>query len=161
MRILIITSGILPVPAVKGGAVENLIQILLDENEVKYKNEITILSIDNEEAKKDIDKYKYTKFIFIKINNLFKIFRGIVNKILPIYIGNEYITKIKRNINFDIYDYVILENAPQYSTILRKKIKGKLFVHLHNDRLNKDTKNAKNIFNWLDGVFTLSNYIRE
>ena len=33
MNILIISPGILPVPAVNGGAVENLIEIFLEENE--------------------------------------------------------------------------------------------------------------------------------
>lgn len=160
MKILIITSGVLPVPAVMGGAVENLIQMLLDENEIKFKNKITVLSIFDEKAKNKSNQYKYTDFLFIKENIFFKILRGIINKVSPIYIGNEYITQIKKQINFDEYDYVILENSPQYATIIRKKIKGKLILHLHNDRLNKDSKNAENILNCFDSVFVLSKYIR-
>ena len=33
MRIAVLTSGILPIPAVKGGAVENLIDFYLEYNE--------------------------------------------------------------------------------------------------------------------------------
>lgn len=160
IKILIITSGVLPVPAVKGGAVENLIQMLLDENEKKYKNEITVASIYDERSEKEAKQYKYAKFEFFKENKIFKYFRGIINKILPIYIGNEYITQIKRKTKFEQYDYVVLENSPQYATIIRKKVKGKLVLHLHNDRLNKNSKNAEKILNCFDSVFVLSKYIR-
>ena len=44
MNILIISPGILPVPAVNGGAVENLIEIFLEENEKYNKNNITVYS---------------------------------------------------------------------------------------------------------------------
>ena len=36
MKIAILTSGILPVPAVRGGAVENLIDFYLEYNEVHH-----------------------------------------------------------------------------------------------------------------------------
>ena len=45
MRIAILTSGILPVPAVQGGAVENLIDFYLDYNEVHKLHDITIYSV--------------------------------------------------------------------------------------------------------------------
>ena len=40
-----ITSGFLPVPATKGGAVETLVQNLIDENEIIKNNKFTVLSI--------------------------------------------------------------------------------------------------------------------
>ena len=45
MRIAILTSGILPVPAVRGGAVENLIDFYLEYNEQHRLHDITIYSV--------------------------------------------------------------------------------------------------------------------
>ena len=69
MNLAIITSGFLPVPATKGGAVENIIINLVKENE-KSKNDIkfTIYSIFDEEAKKECINMKKTNFIYIKKN---------------------------------------------------------------------------------------------
>ena len=161
MKILLITPGKLPVPAVNGGAVENLIQMLLDENECKYKNDITVVGVYNENAEKISKNYRYSKFIFLKINRIKKYIRGFINKFSKTYIGNEYIVKIKKVINFSEYDYVIVENEPQFSLIIRKYIKGKLILHLHNDRLNVNSQFNKEIFNDYDKIITLSNYIRD
>jgi hypothetical protein len=45
MKIAILTSGILPVPAVQGGAVENLIDFSLEYNDRYRLHDITIYSI--------------------------------------------------------------------------------------------------------------------
>ena len=50
MKVAVITSGFLPVPAVKGGAVENLIVNLLKENEKKNKIKFEILSVYDKKA---------------------------------------------------------------------------------------------------------------
>ena len=42
MKIAILTSGILPVPAVKGGAVENLTDIYLEYNDKQQLHDITV-----------------------------------------------------------------------------------------------------------------------
>ena len=62
MKIAVITSGFLPVPPSKGGAVENLLYNLIKENEVNEKFEFEIFSIYNEEASKIAKEYKKTKF---------------------------------------------------------------------------------------------------
>ena len=49
-KICIITQGMLPVPAVKGGAVETLVEYILNCNEVGKKLDITVLSVEDEEA---------------------------------------------------------------------------------------------------------------
>ena len=42
-KILFVTSNLMPVPAVKGGAVETLLQILAEENEKEQKAEFYII----------------------------------------------------------------------------------------------------------------------
>ena len=45
MKIAILTSGILPVPAVQGGAVENLIDFYMEYNNLHQLHDITVYSI--------------------------------------------------------------------------------------------------------------------
>ena len=45
MKIAILTSGILPVPAVLGGAVENLIDYYLEYNNQHQLHDITVYSV--------------------------------------------------------------------------------------------------------------------
>ena len=44
MKIAILTCGILPIPAVQGGAVENLIDFYLEHNNQKRLHDITVYS---------------------------------------------------------------------------------------------------------------------
>lgn len=45
MRIAILTSGILPVPAVQGGSVENLIDYYLEYNNQHSLHDISVYSV--------------------------------------------------------------------------------------------------------------------
>ena len=77
-NIAIITSGYLPLPPVKGGAVENLVQLLADENEQKNKLDLTIFSIYDKNAKDESVNYKNTHYVFIKIPvKLYVTFHGV------------------------------------------------------------------------------------
>lgn len=57
-RIAIMNNGTLPIPSVLGGAVETLVQLLVDTNEKEKQMQLEILSIDNvnaRERQKSID----------------------------------------------------------------------------------------------------------
>ena len=45
MKIAILTSGILPVPAVQGGAVENFLDFFLEYNSIHQEHDITVYSV--------------------------------------------------------------------------------------------------------------------
>ena len=73
MNILIISPGFHPVTGGHGGAVENLINIFLQENDEKYKNNVTVYSAKRGNS---FDKqiYKHTNFRLIDIGTfLYKI----------------------------------------------------------------------------------------
>lgn len=146
-----------------GGAVENLIDMILKENEITKKYDLTIYSIFDGKAFEECEKYKKCKFKFIdvskKIYKLKRSLRGVINKLPNVYIGNAYITEIIKRENFENYDYVIVENVPEFVIPLYPKAKNKLILHLHNDRLNKNTKKATEILKKYNKVFTLSDYI--
>lgn len=66
MRVAFLTYGTSPVPATKGGAVENLIEDLLDENEKQSKFEFSVLSIYEKKAAEKSKEYKHSNFHFVK-----------------------------------------------------------------------------------------------
>lgn len=63
-KICFITSNVFPVPAVKGGAVETLIEHIINENEKFKKLDITCFSVFDEKALEESKKFKNTKIIF-------------------------------------------------------------------------------------------------
>lgn len=59
-----------PVPAVKGGAIEELLTILIDQNEIEQKAEFTIFCAANEQAEAIAKKYKHSKIIYLPKTSL-------------------------------------------------------------------------------------------
>lgn len=151
MRIAIITSGFLPVPATKGGAVENLIVNILKENEKNKKLNFKIFSIYEENAIKESKKYKYSDFEFLNIGKLVKILDKITffiaKNILKknnsqsyryIFQRLSYLNSVSKKLKKENYDKVILENHPsQYLALKWRKnyIKydEKFYYHCHNE----------------------------
>lgn len=161
MKLLIINYQALPLPPVKGGAVEYLVAEFLKYNEKNYYHDIVLYSVYDEKAKVESLKYKYTVFKYIKINGIFnkldRIVRHLINKYTKFYIGNIYISKIlKKEKNLDKYDAIIFENCPEFVLKFKTKYNNKLILHLHNDYLNVNTKNAKEIFDKFSEIYTIS-----
>ena len=67
-KVCFITSNLLPVPNVKGGAIETIMTNIITEQEKQEKLDITIVSIYDKNAEIESKKYKKTKFIYIKKN---------------------------------------------------------------------------------------------
>ena len=65
MKIAIICSSGLPVPAVKGGAIETLVEIICKENELYKKLDIDVYSIHDQEAIARSKEYEKTNFIYL------------------------------------------------------------------------------------------------
>lgn len=71
MKIAILTSGILPIPAVHGGAVENLIDFYLDYNNQHHLHDITVYSVWQPDVKLLPSlKSQVNHYYFIKHNGL-------------------------------------------------------------------------------------------
>lgn len=166
MKILLINNYHLPVPPVKGGAVENLIDFYLKYNEKTRKHQITVYGCYDELASVESQKYCYTNFHFIKFGNYVDVFqrgvRYILNKILPMQINNAYISKVLSDIkDFNEYDTIIIENKPEYVLSIPKSYKGKIVLHLHNDWLNRNTKQAEKILDRCYEVYAISGSLKK
>ena len=166
MNIAFITAGVLPVPPVDGGAVENLIDLFLKENEKSGEHEITLYSIFSEDALRKSKEYKHTNFIFLK-NTQIDIFKDkLIAKVNHyfndiIFRPNPFLEKVMHEIKDKNYDRIIIENRPQYGYFIKNITNSPLVLHLHNDTLNSNVKNCEQILGAYNEVYTVSNYIRD
>lgn len=166
MKIAILTSGILPVPSIQGGAVENLIDFYLEYNKQHHLHNITIYSVWNEKAKNyTVIKDQNNNYHHIKITG---IWAKIKRKVYGVFHKKEYYNhyieyyfeEAYKHIKKEKYDYIIIENRPGYVLKLSQREQSKLILHLHNDLLNKETPYHQEIFNHLYQIITVSNYIK-
>lgn len=148
MKVLIISPCILPVPAVKGGAVLTLIESLIIQNELSGKVELTVVGSYDREAAEVAKRYPNTKFIFWEISGIAdKIDHTIdsaIEKLKHTGKTHQYIwksmviAKLKKLLKADDYDKVVFQNSGFLLNVLKdaaitEKYKGKLYYHLHND----------------------------
>ncbi len=174
MNVLFITPFALPNPTTKGGAVENLIQLLIDQNEEAKLHEFSICTIWDEDAENIARKYKKCNYLFLKYNFIYKWIDNCISTILSMLgkknpagwrllwkmISAVYVKKILRN---NEYDCVVVENSPFLFSlfkdkILNKKYKNKLFFHAHNDY--RSLYGTGEILKSCKSVITISNYIK-
>lgn len=169
MKILFVTAGVLPVPVTKGGAVETLVEYIIDENEIERKLDIDLISCYDEKSFEKSKKYNKTKFYFIKKNNKIIKLLSICDKILKKLkiqkfqnISNyDYLLRFKKIIQENNYDKIIVENRSPYINFLKNITKDNLYLHLHNDYLNGNNSLADEIYNNCDGILTVSDYIKK
>ena len=164
MKIAVLTSGILPVPAVLGGAVENLIDYYLEYNNQHHLHNITVYSIAPPKGTPNSDT-SHTHYHYIDTTSWWgRLKRHIYVRTHKSVYYNPYIEyffyEALNDIAIKEYDIIILENRPGYAIPVSKVSKAKIIIHLHNDLLNKKSKNAKEICQVSHKVITVSDYIK-
>lgn len=150
MKVLIISSCSLPIPAINGGAVETLIENIVKQNEIYKKMNLSVISLYNEDAIRMSSLYKNTNFIYFKKNNLVKCMDSIITKIMRCITRDKKISsrnyiwklvtlrKVSKNLLENDYDSVIIENTIYLFNIfknkhIKEKYKDKYYFHIHND----------------------------
>ena len=164
MKIAVLTSGILPVPAVLGGAVENLIDYYLEYNNQHQLHDITVYSITPPRSASIVETPN-THYHYIDTTSWWgRLKRHLYVRTHTVGYYNAYIEYFFHQALKDIakkeYDVIILENRPGYAIPVSKVSKAKIIIHLHNDLLNKNSKDAKEICKVCHKVITVSNYIK-
>ena len=150
MRILIINSGMYPVPAVKGGAVSQLIQLLLDSNEKFVNFEFYVFSRSDDEAKLCSKKYIHSHFEFVDLNSYkakiwnqwIKVYNKLFFKsngyLVEDFFAHSAVKFIEKHKNIGI-DAVLIEGVSQYAGYLKHKTGLPVIQRIHNvPRTNKD-----------------------
>lgn len=165
-KIAVITSGLLPLPAVKGGAIETLLQYTIDYNEMCNDFKYEVYSIYDESAKEQSKLYKNTSFKYININNFKnKIYYNICRIIRKLgakdlNFQKLFINKVCKEIKKYTYDLIIIESDNHFVIPIKKVTKAPIILYLHNDKLNSEVKNSTEILNLCTYVLTVSEYIK-
>lgn len=165
MRIAVLTSGILPVPAILGGAVENLIDFYLEYNEAHHLHDITIYSVSHPKTKNHPAlASKVNHYYYVDVNSIWS---KIKRKIYYYAHGEEYhhyfieyfLEQSIKHIRKQDYDCIVLENRPSYSLKLKEITHAKLVYHLHNEKLTKQTPSYQVMYDAASLVICVSDFI--
>lgn len=173
MDIAFITSGYLPVPPSKGGAVENLIYNLIKANEFHDENKFTVYSIYDSYNQ----NFSNTKIKYIKVSFAYKIFDLFLYSVAKYILKKEhlisyryffqrmdFLKKVGKDLSKNEYDRVILENnVVMFKALEQKdnfeKYKDKIYYHAHNEP--GKTLGYEKYFDKLTKVVSVSDYITE
>lgn len=135
-----VSAGFLPIPAVKGGAVEVLGNHIIDGNEVAPQYMIDVYTVPDTKLEKM--HYQYTNIIQVKskcyafhkvVNKCRNIFYKITGK-KRLYGVYDYL--ISQAVCKKSYDYIVVENNMNMFELLAQGKAGKedkLILHLHNN----------------------------
>lgn len=176
INICLFTTGVMPVPPVKGGAVENLIKLLLDQNEEEKRVRFTVTSPYDKEALEQSKAYKESSFYFVKPPSLFVAVDRIAYFILQILFGEtansfrkvfERLHYIKKCRNFFLksdFSFIVAENHITLFSVMkdkrmRSKYEDKFFYHAHNAA--GKTFGLKKQFNACKKIICVSEFIKE
>lgn len=144
-KVCIITIGEYPIPDVKGGAVERLITMIVEDNEQNPRFEFTVLTCKNADAIEQQKRFKYTTFVNIpayagervvfwsrRIHNIFNHRLHITNDVVWVKWlmspFNRYVFK-----NRNRFDLFVTEGATTdfCCTASRFVDRNKMTMHLH------------------------------
>ena len=165
MKIAILTSGILPVPAVQGGAVENLIDFYLAYNNQHRLHDITIYSVWHPDVKKHpAQKSEVNHYVYIRVRSLFarirkKIYQNTHGKEYYHYAIEYFLDQALRHLKKRHYDLIVLENRPGYALKLKDETTARLVYHLHNEKLSYNSPKAKEIYDAASVIVSVSDHI--
>ena len=167
MRIAILTSGILPVPAVQGGAVENLIDFCLDYNNRHHLHHITVYSINHPKIKEvGVKDTEVNHYHFIDVNSWI----AKVKKKMYVYKKKDtyyhysveyYFERAFSHIQKTHYDIILVENRPGYVIKLKEKASAKFVLHQENDFLNNRTLRGEEIYNAYNCIINTSSFVTQ
>lgn len=165
MKIAILTSGILPIPAVRGGAVENHIDFYLKYNDEHKLHDMTVFSVYDKRIEghpalnSDVNHYEY-----INVDSRWaRISKHLYKRIYGVgyyhHTIEYYFRKAWKKLKKKHYDVILLDNRPGYALNIKVPKGTKLYIYLHNDLLNNKTKGYKQIYDAANRILTVSEYI--
>ena len=175
MEVAVVTSGYLPVPPTKGGAVENIIYNLIKENEKFHACDFIVYSI----ADQNEETFRFTKIRQIRIGMLTKMLDQMLYFLAKNVFRKKHLIsyryffqrmvfmrKVGKELQANSYERVVLENNVVMFRALKyhdnfEKYKGKIYYHAHNelgktigyDRYLKHAKKIIGVSDYITGCF--------
>ena len=168
MKIAILTAGVLPVPAVQGGAVENLVDFCLEYNDKYHLHDITVYSIAHPATKKhQALQSKSNHYYYVNTNSWIAKIKK--KWYLRKHGGEEYyhysveyfFHEAYKYISRHHYDIIIIENRPAFALKLAGKTKAKLVLHQENDYLNLNLNGYSEIYKCYSCIINTSAFVTQ
>ncbi|MCL1631557.1 glycosyltransferase family 4 protein [Sporolactobacillus sp. CPB3-1] len=165
MKIAIVCTEKRPVPAVRGGAVETLVDLLIRDNEQHPYANLDIYSIDDSEAKARSTQFRHAHFYYMRTTDPFRPARRMMNRVCHkfrlAYFSDVFLVRTVRALKKHNYDWIIVENRPKFIKRLRRKLgeEARIALHLHNDVLNRTCYDARAVLQQCDRVLSVSKFI--
>lgn len=150
MKICILVPTKLPVPAVQGGAIESLIEILCRQNEMQNQNELIVVSRYHKEAQVQSKDFRHTQFIYLDKKKWYKNIseKFLIPAMREIYKRIHHCDKVQGILSLGYEerkglsvirkvrpDRVVIEAGDLESYYVYTKFypREKLYIHLHSD----------------------------
>lgn len=162
MKILMITPGRLPIPAVKGGAVESLIEMLINYNEKHVHYNMKVVSIYDEDAEKKSREYQYNTFEFLKMGKAFSFFMShhlLPYRLLDYFFSRKAVRILKKK--KESYDYIVIQNETVNGSVFQKMLPGRYLYHAHNDIVTSVKAQEIEFLKSCEKVISISQYLSD
>lgn len=168
-KLAIIAPDTLPIPALKGGAIETLTTSFLMFNENEKQWEIEVYQWPGNNIKNSNIELTNTKIKEIKKTFWGRILKrigrtGLIQTLCPGYINSkDWFSKgcVKEIIKSEP-DLILLEGCTWYMPYFRKKLPAAhLVLHVHTDILNRESYKSTEIIHAADKIIAVSEYIKE
>lgn len=167
MKIAILTSGVLPIPAVQGGAVENLLDAALAYNDSHHLHDITVVSAYHPAVQQHpalssaVNHYLYVNRQSRWHRFMAKVYSKLYHDSYYHYQLEYFLEQAYRRIRGQHFDIILLENRPGFAIKLRRRTKARILSHIHTDLVNLDTPQVESIIASTDAFLCVSDYIRQ
>ncbi len=166
-KIAFVLPPFLPLPPVRGGAMETLVNYLLLHNEKNHDFDFTVFGVEDGEAKKAEKAYQHTRFQTVSAKKRFAALdsyyvRG-MRKLFKIEISPErqYLKRLLKQLVPEAFDTIIVENQIAFVRPIEKAVgKKNVVLHLHNKFLFGGIRCGEKILAACEGVLAVSDFIR-
>ena len=161
MKVAIVLGSRLPVPSVKGGAIETLVTNLIDQNEVFREMDLTVISSHHRMAVSEARKYSAADFVWIRytfLNKVINLITRTYTKATGVFIPHFGILQTIRKLRGRQYDFIVIEGSIQMlSAIAGRFDNSRVFFHLHSATLFSDP----GVYNSCSKVIVVSEFLKE
>ena len=149
-KVAIVTGGFLPVPPTRGGAVETLVQYLVDVNERQGIMDLVVYSTYDSCAAEMAERLRKTEFRFVHTQSPIRIADKAVHFFAEHILRREkhfswryiiqrlhFVLSVGHDLASKPVDVIVFENHPTLFYVLRvagnaRRYGGRYFYHLHN-----------------------------
>ena len=167
MKLAILTCGMLPIPAIQGGAVENLIDFYLEYNNKHQLYDITVYSPwDSKIVHHPALSSNVNHYIFIDVSSL----KARIARKLYGYLHHDeyynhfieyYFEKVYADLKKKDFDYIIIENGAGLAYKLSQRGYRNLILHMHNEVRPERSQYHEVVFGSFTKIITVSDYIKQ